>query len=329
MPGSEQGAQLAGFRLGDWLPPSEAAKIPANENPTITDNTYRNLPIDSAHGPFPVIFFIHGTSSVRMASYSTMDNWVSQGVIVVAADHPGLYLGDVIRQGCAAAGPVTGNEDLNADMNAEMSAVTSGNSGSGPMAFLRGAADMTRVGMAGHSQGAWTVAKMSTLPNVQLVLPLADTQPVSPSSTLKSVAIVAGTTDTVIPYNGGFGIANILSPGDDTSAYNNTPGPPSVRKRLVGINGGGHLVVTDLCQTNQFGRNAIQVAQMYGVCGLALIPSVFDCGSAGFDRVAGTRVVNDVTTAVVRETLLCQDETAWITGLRSRHPLVTDFHEAL
>lgn len=322
-PGSEVGRPVATYDLRDWLPDSERPKVPDAESPAIsaTPPTYRDLPIDSGHGPYPVVIFMHGTGSLRGASMNTNVHWASRGFVVLAADHPGMYMTDMLKWACFQ---IPGVQDLNGDMDAEIAALSNP---SGGLAFLAGRIDMTRLGISGHSQGAWTIARMSTKPNVQVVMPLANTTPVSPSPSLKSVMIVSGTADLVIPYYpGGFGLANFLSPGNDTDAYNFSPGPPEVRKRLVGIQGGGHLVVTDLCQTNQFGRNMIEVAVMYGVCGLGILPAVFDCGT--IDRLAGTKIVNDVTTAALEETLHCQDRSSQIANIRQRYPLVNDFHEA-
>lgn len=113
-------------------------------------------------------------------------------------------------------------------------------------------------------------------------------------------------------------------PGTTTEAYNASPMSP-VKKRMVGISGGGHLVVTDLCQTNSMGKYALQVAEDNGVCGVGFVIGLglFDCGMV--DRVKATTIVNDATAAALEETLHCLDRSTQISSLKSRYPLVGDF----
>ena len=128
---------------------------------------------------------------------------------------------------------------------------------------------------------------------------MAGSVAVSTSSSLKGLMFIAGIDDKIIGYNTPLGtIGNVVcTQGNlqqsDTGAYTASPGPPGVRKRLVGITGGGHLVPTDLCQTNAQGLNAIQEAQMDGVCGIndAVIiglPTLFDCGTIDWKRACTT-----------------------------------------
>lgn len=309
--GSEAGMSRVTIDARKWLPASEQTKIPdAAAQTSASCNCYRDLPIDDGHGPYPAAIYIHGTGSFRYASVNTMTQWASRGFIVVAADHFGLYLADFLAS--ASLGSCQGSgisQDLNRDVDAMISALTTP---SGNLAFLGQSIDMTRIAMSGHSQGAWTAAQMSTKPNVQVDLPLDDSnQTVATSSSLKSVMIVAGLADKVLSYS------------MDQSAYSGSPAP----KRLVGITGGGHLVVTDLCtDVNTQGKNAIQVAQQYSVCGVGLLAALFDCGTV--DPVAGTQAVNYATTAALEETLHCVDRSQQFSQLVSSHPLVGDFQHS-
>jgi hypothetical protein len=62
--------------------------------------------------------------------------------------------------------------------------------GEGDVAFLKGHVDMMRLGISGHSQGACMAATLSTLPNVQIVLPMDGSTSVSPSDSLKSIIYI-------------------------------------------------------------------------------------------------------------------------------------------
>ena len=323
-PGSEQGKEVLKYDMREFLPAGEETKVPDAEASFVDEMTYRDLPLDEEHGPYPIAIFVHGTASFRIGSFSTQALWASRGFVVVAADHPGLYLGDYLaQQYCGRTGPA---QDLGADVDAELAALAAP---SGELAFLASHIDAKRVAIAGHSAGAYACASFSTKPGVQLIMPLSGTRAVARSATLKSVLYVSGIADSVLPYKpGGFGVGSILYPGNATDAYDDSPGPPDVKKRLVGITGGGHLVVTDLCRTGPGGKPTLDVAAAHGVCGASQLNGLglADCGMIA--REKGTKIVNDVTTGVLEETLHCQDRAAQLSALKMRFPEVGELKEA-
>jgi predicted dienelactone hydrolase len=140
-------------------------------------------------------------------------------------------------------------------------------------------------------------------------MPLADLGGTVPTATseLKSVLLVAGTSDSVVPFS------------SDMSAYTGSTAPI---KRLVGITGGDHLDVTDLCwETNSAGQTAIQAANQYGVCAIGLLDALAKCGTLS-PPTLGPQIVNYVTTAALEETLHCADRSAAFSSLVSTHPQV-------
>jgi dienelactone hydrolase len=342
-PGSTAGLPEATYDVRAWLPADQKTKVPDSHSPAvgpIGGHLFRDVPIDGNNGPYPVVISIHGTASFRIAAGSIATTWASRGFVVLSADYPGLMLTDQLcataeckltSQSCA----VVGTQDIPGDVQLQMNALAAP---SGPLAFLSSHLDMTRIGVTGHSQGACVAAGLSMLPGVQVVLPMAGSLQVVPSSSLKSLMFIAGINDTVIGYNA-VQLGNIVcSPvagqapaSSDTAAYQASPGPPSVTKRLVGITGGGHLVPTDLCQMNAQGKNAIQEAQADGVCGInsAVIiglPALFDCGSIPMQT--GITDVTYASTAALEETLMCRDRTSQFANLRTRLPTVGEFQEA-
>jgi dienelactone hydrolase len=311
--GSDSGQAKVTYDAEDYLPNGQASKIPASANKLGVCNCYRSLPLDTSHGPYPAVIFLHGTGSFRTASLTTMVQWASRGFVVVATDHAGLYLTDFLVT--AALGTCTGgtgvgygSQNLSADVDAMIAALTSH---SGDFAFLGSHVDMSRIGISGHSQGAQNSAQFATKPNVQVDMPLADLGGTAVPSTasLKSVAIIAGMSDSVVQYS------------SDQSAYSGSPMP----KRLVGITGGDHLDVTDLCWlTNDSGQTAIQIAQQYGVCGAGLLAALAKCGTLS-PATIGPQIVNYVTTAALEETLHCQDRSAAFSALKGKYSQVGDF----
>jgi hypothetical protein len=277
------------------------------------------------------VIFIHGTASFRIASGTTATHWASRGFVVLSADYPGLGLHDQLASTLDCDLPTTGEQDIPGDVMAQIDAL---NSPSGDVAFLKDRVDMKRLGISGHSQGACVSATLGNLPNVKVVIPLDGSTDVAAGSSLQSILFLSGMDDQVIGYTE-LGIGSIVCPlGSLTTetAYNDSPGPPKVKKRMVGIKGGGHLVPTDLCQTNAQGKNAIQESQADGVCGIdsAVIiglPALFDCGT--IDWKAGVEAVNVATTAALEETLHCLNRDKQFASLKTDVPLIGDFRESV
>ena len=331
--GSEQGKAEATYDIRAWLPERERSKVPDANSPAVRPiggNLFRDLPIDGGHGPYPVVIFVHGTASFRMASLSTMTQWASRGFVVVSADYPGMFLADMLAGTLDCLLPTTGAQDVPGDVATQMQALTTT---TGDLVFLDGHIDMTRIGLSGHSRGGCITATLSANENVRIVVPMAVSAPVDSSPTLQRLMFVGGMNDKVIGYTGPL-IGNVvceLFSFSMTGAYQASPGPPAVTKRLVGVSGGGHLVMTDLCQRNALGRNAIEEAQADGVCGInsAVIiglPALFDCGT--IDMATGIKAVDYVSTAALEEALMCKDRSAQFASLKANVPSVGDFQEA-
>jgi len=314
--GSDAGKTQATYNVEDYLPPGQAAKIPPSANQLASCNCYRDLPLDSGHGPYPAVIFLHGTGSFRSASASVMTQWASRGFVAVAADHAGLFLTDFlvtvsVGQCTGGSGVAYGSQNLSADVDAMIAALTNKTGG---FSFFGSSVDMSRIGIGGHSQGASNAAQYSTKPNVEIDMPLADLggTVVSSAPALKSVLLVGGMADTVVPYS------------SDMSAYSGSPAP----KRLVGITGANHLDVTDLCwKTNASGQTAIQVAGQYGVCGASVLANLAKCGTLSPTSV-GPSIVSYATTAALEETLHCADRSAAFSGMQAKYPQIGDFQHS-
>lgn len=334
-PGSEAGMPEVTYNASAFLPGTEATKI---KTPTflapVGGDLYRGLPIDAAHGPYPVIINIHGTASFRVANISMLTQWASRGFVVLSADYPGLDLHDILASTIDCNLPTSGSQDVPGDVTTQITALASP---TGPLAFLAGHIDASRLGITGHSQGACITATLSTDPHVQVVVPMAGSVAVDTSSTLKGITFIAGIADSVISYSSALGsIGNVVcTQGNlqqsDTGAYTASPGPPAVKKRLVGITGGGHLSVTDLCTLNAAGVDAAHEAINDKVCGVgdAVIiglAALDDCGTVDMDT--GIHDTNYASTAAFEEVLMCTDRTAAFANLQQNLPTVGDYHQA-
>ena len=317
--GSDSGQTKVTYDPRSWLPKGQASLIPDSANKLSVCDCYRGLPVDTSHGPYPAVIFVHGTGSFRIASLTTMTAWASRGFVVVAADHPGLCLADFLASG-ACQGDGSGSSQaggtLNvADVDDEVAALTAH---SGDFAFLGSSVDMSRIALSGHSQGASGAASAASrpgVPHVEVDMPLADLGGTVPTGTdLKSVLLVGGEDDSVVAYS------------SDVSAYTGATAPI---KRVVGIANGNHLDVTDLCsETNSMGKTGIQVADQYNVCGgnlyLTLLNMLAKCGTV-MPPAAGPEIVSYVTTAALEETLHCVNRDAAFASLKTAYPQVSDF----
>lgn len=135
-----------------------------------------------------MVVFVHGTAAFRHQSLHQTVHWASRGFVVVAADHHGLKLGDILA-------PFTNNRDdrpersrdLEADLDAIFAALTEP---SGELAFLSGRVDTERMAVAGHSAGGNAAAEAAGREGVQLVIPMASLRR-RPSKKCCTVAMVA------------------------------------------------------------------------------------------------------------------------------------------
>ncbi len=297
-PGSAAGASKVNYDIRAELPPSQRGLIPDADNTWQECDCWRDLPIDDAHGPYPVIVFVHGTASFRTQSLTEMTHWASRGFVVIAADHPGLMLADTLAFVCPDS--ASGNQDLTGDVDALLAAVRGA---SGPMAFLAGHVDVEHMALVGHSAGGGAVAGMGGREGVRVIMPWSAGSAVTADG-LDAVMYVSGQNDAIAKYSG------------VVSGYELTTVSP---RYLVGIADAGHLVVSDLCQLrNGAGEDMLQVAQRFNVCGTNLAGSLFDCEDFYVDGPTGWAITNYATSAVLETVLQCTDRTAALGQLTSR-----------
>jgi dienelactone hydrolase len=284
-PGSEAGQARTRYDIRLQLPASERSKIPDADNPWQPCDCYRDLPLDPAHGPFPLVLFIHGTAGFRTQSLALATHWASRGFVVVAADHPGLYLADLLALACFQ--PQSGERTIAADVDAELAAVTAA---AGDLAFLHERIDLERVAVVGHSAGASEAAALADRAGVRVVISMAGGAAVAASPTLAATLWMAAQRDMVVSYY------------TSKNGYSGSPSP----KRWVGVASSGHLCFSDLCGlANAAGANLLQVAQAKNVCGANLAGGLFDCQPSYLPGAVGMAIVEYATTALLEDVLRC------------------------
>jgi acetyl esterase/lipase len=294
------------YDIRDSLPLSEQDKISDEDNPWQPCDCYRDLPIDAAHGPYPVILFVHGTAGFRSQSLPHMVHWASRGFVVIAADHPGLWLADLL--GLACGQPMVA-QDLQGDLELVLAAVRGEISG---LEAFGDRLDVERIATTGHSAGGFAVASTGNAAHV--VIPMA-AGGVEAGGTLESSLVLGAMSDSVVAFSG------------QLDGYDTTP----ARKRLVGIANTGHLVFSEMCALrNAAGDDLVEIAQANDVCGAALASGLFQCDERFLPDADGWDIIHFASSAVLEETLHCEPQASAELGLiQGRYPVVLEFREAL
>lgn len=300
--GSAAGVEPAVYDIREALG-EQAGAVPDADNPWQACDCHRDLPIDDAHGPYPVVVFVHGTAAFRHQSLTHATHWASRGFVVIAADHPGLMLGDFLARICP--GEPVGEQDLDADVDAILAAV---GAPAGDLAFLDGRVDAGRVGVVGHSAGGGAAAAASSKPGVEVVIPLAAT----------------GTSDAPSLYMGGLE-DSIAQFSQTTSAWEGSATP----RTLVGIENSGHLFCTDLCDTrNADGQNLLEIADEHQLCGAEFASFLFDCDPGFLDGEIARGIVDWATAHRLEATLQCRDDLPPTAAIQDAFAEVAVFQES-
>lgn len=307
-PSTASGQEPAVYDIRQALSPSLRDDIPDVDNPWQACDCYRDLPLDTEHGPYPVVVFVHGTAAFRHQSLSHVTHWASRGFVVIAADHPGLMLGDLLAMFCPD--DPTGEQDLSGDIDAMLAALAAP---SGDLGFLAGAIDTTRIAVTGHSAGGSASAAAATKPGVRVVMPLA-AGPSTPAAPLEGVLYLGGMSDGIAEWSG------------VQSGWASAPTP----RWLVGIENAGHLVCSDLCETtNAEGKNLLAIAEDYNLCGSQFAGFLFDCDPDYLDGPTGWEIVNYATTTVLESTLQCRADLPPLSSIEASYPDVGAYDESI
>lgn len=292
------------YDIRDHLPASEQDKIADEDAPLQRCDCYPDVDLDEASGPFPVVIFVHGTAGFRTQSLELVTHWASRGFVVLAADHPGLQLPDLLALPC---GQGATPRDLDGDIAKLHEAILDPQ---GDLAFLAGHIDPARLALAGHSAGGAAIEGKGDIARV--LMPLA-AGGVEAGDALESTLVMGSLDDQVVDFSA------------QEDGYASSPAP----KRLVGLAPAGHLIFSSLCSMrNDAGQDIVEIGTEAGVCGLEIADGLFDCSDDYIDDELGWTIIRDATSAALEETLYCLPERGeWLSGIESRHPEVAAFEE--
>jgi hypothetical protein len=267
----------ARFDLRDALPAAERAKIPDSDEPWLTCACARNAAI--ADGVFPLVMFVHGFTLPRTQSVSLAEHWASRGLVVASSDYPGSNLREVMEKVRFEKPRKRARDALRALLAAK-----------GDAAFLAGHVDQARVGLAGFSMGGETVAWLADEPNVAVVISMA-AKGTPPLARRYSTLVFGAKQD-------GFELFRVQERG-----YDESPAP----KRLVGIDGTGHMSFADTCWVAFDKGGFLGLAEERGVKLGGFVKRIRDggCGELRLPLDRLRAIVNHVTTAALEEALRC------------------------
>ena len=291
------------------LPLSQQDLIPTREAPLQVCDCTDAAPLDRSTGRFPLAIFIHGTAGWRTQSLTLMTRLASWGFVVLAADHPGLWLADILAATPFCFDSPTGQQNLRGDV--EMMLVKA-KEGLDQWAFLEGQVDFDRITLLGHSAGGSAVAQMTDLTGVQAVVSMAAGEKVIQSEQAVTSVFLGAHLDSVVPYS------------STQDAYAQSEG----EKYLLGIAGTGHLAFSDICELeNTNGDDLITIASEAGVCGTSFAGFLFDCDDDYLDAEKTNQIVSHAVVSVLLETFQCADTQSQLSQMQVQFPEVYEYQD--
>lgn len=234
-----------------WYPASDAASgtptedadfqqfVPASVTevlgeipfPVVPTGAIRDAALRVPEEPYPVVVFSHGFGGMRIQSIDYAVHLASRGYVVVAADHPGRMLTDLLPcvftpalDGCDLSG--MGGDDPAVEDVEDVVAWVDSAAGAG---FFAGAIDPSRLALTGHSAGGGTVQEAGEV-NPRFTALLSMAAGAAPEREVP-LLLMGGTCDGIVPYD------------SITQAHTTVEG-----SRLVSVVGAGHLAFADLCE---------------------------------------------------------------------------------
>jgi len=220
------------------LDDADYQKLVAADLPGMASWAVRDAEIDRERGPYPLMLYSHGSYSIRWQSPSYTVQLASHGAVVVACDHTGNTLWDMMAEGFSEGSVATEMPKRLDDMPFLLDWFLDKNANTSDTFF--DSVDPERVGISGHSFGGFTAATVPciderikmTIPHSPIISPASiyceeplDHYPVP-------IMVMGGTLDVTVPWNDQYCEYNLVT---TDSQY------------LYEVVGGGHYTFTDIC----------------------------------------------------------------------------------
>lgn len=291
-PGSDLGKDPLAYDIRQHIPAEQRAKLKDAANVTRQPcDCYRDLPI--ADGPFPVVLMIHGFAAFRTASLHQQTHWASRGFVVVAADHPGIQLLDLLG---VTDGHVLPKRNQEGDARAILAALSRLPASAPSLGRLAGHLDLGRLAVVGHSAGGFACDQLGDVADV--LIPMSGFSP-RPGPRVKSTLVLGARNDTIATYR------------REVGSYENSTVVP---RRFASVDALGHLFCTDLCWIGASAGGVVQIAVAHGIKVARFFESLGQNGCAYLNKPDGARFlnpqcgwlfVNYASSAALEEVLRC------------------------
>ncbi|MHB8219167.1 MAG: alpha/beta hydrolase family protein [Acidimicrobiales bacterium] len=315
-PASARGRPQATYNVATWLPPALKALLPPGFGVRYRTGAYRGLPV--ASGRFPLVLFSHGFAGFRDQSTFLTSRLATWGFVVAAPDYLATDLTAVLGGHLAASTTADVREG-----EAAIALMVHENARHvGPWS---GHLDLSRVAAIGHSLGGEVSEQLASIdPEVTTFVGMAGA----------SVGGFAGHQAGVIgqvPHKPGMLMVGtkdqVASPAGIAKAYHDLRPP----KRLVTLEGAGHLVFSDICQLAPGQGGLLGVAaQVHITVPPALVPLASDgCQSTDLPVTRGWPAIRQAVTAQLRMVFGFDPTAAGLTGLRRAFPGVVAVNDSV
>ena len=237
-PGAQGDAPRDAYYIRDWLPDYIDALLPADVNPPLVTDAYRDVPA-SHDGPFPLVLFAHGFAAFRDQSTFLTAHLATWGFVVAAPDYLERGLGNALGQ---APQVRYGDVELG---RATVDLVKAENARAGSL--LEGIVSAERIAITGHSAGGGSAILFGSEPDVVTFIPM-------------SAGVRGAGGDIALPDKPSLwltGAADGVVPLDGVEATYDLASPP---KRIVVLDNAGHLAPSDLCAIGASGGGIVAIA---------------------------------------------------------------------